>query len=208
MNRYRPSDLTDQGGGEPPVNTNASVKITTGSIILGEPTVLFTVGLPGSGKSTWADEQVTQDPTGLLTVVNRDHLRAMLRRPLGSDEGLVTDVQLAAIRAALSRRVSVIVDDTNLNPDYLQSAQASLLRAVPGLSIATVMHFLHVHPGECIERDALRPESQRVGKEVIWELYSQWRGTWPQMDAWQNAPAVSVDPAEVSWSRPGGPCAG
>lgn len=191
------------------MNTNgANVTIPTGSLILGEPTVLFTVGLPGSGKSTWADEQVTQDPTGLLTVVNRDHLRSMLRRPLGSDERLVTDVQLAAIRAALSRGVSVIVDDTNLNPDYLQSAQASLLRAVPGLSIATVMHFLRVHPKECIERDALRPESQRVGREVIWELYSQWRGAWHQMDAWQNAPAVSVDPAEVSWSRPGGPCAG
>ena len=39
--------------------------------------VILTVGLPASGKSTWAKEQVSQNP-GQYKRVNKDDLRAML----------------------------------------------------------------------------------------------------------------------------------
>lgn len=145
------------------------------------PAALFTVGLPGSGKTTWAERAVEADKTGKLTIVNRDHIRAMLRRPFGTDEELVTVVQLAAIRACLSRDMTVIVDDTNLNPEHLQSMQANLTASVPGVSLGTVMAFLFVHPQVCVQRDAERPEP--VGEVVIWGLFERWRETWPQMNA-------------------------
>ncbi|MFN5657022.1 MAG: AAA family ATPase, partial [Pseudanabaena sp.] len=40
-------------------------------------TVYFTIGLPASGKSTWAKEKVNKSPN-IIKRVNKDELRAML----------------------------------------------------------------------------------------------------------------------------------
>jgi predicted kinase len=41
-------------------------------------TVYFTIGLPASGKSTWAKNKVDQSPNSIKRV-NKDELRAMLK---------------------------------------------------------------------------------------------------------------------------------
>src|SRR5690554_5061653 len=82
------------------------------------PQLVLTVGLPGSGKSTWAREWVAADPARRARV-NRDDLRTMLRGQLvwgeRDLEDQVTIVQHISIRALLLRGYSVVVDDTNLN---------------------------------------------------------------------------------------------
>lgn len=167
------------------------------NIPITRPAVIATVGLPGSGKTTWADKQVREDETGHLTIVNRDHIRAMLRRPFDKDEDLVTDVQRAAIRACLVAGKSVIVDDTNLNPGMLNDLQAWSMRQVG--EFITVTHFLFISPETCAERDRCRPVEQQVGGSVITALYERWRGHWPQMDGWESLPSLKVH---------GDPCAG
>src|SRR5690606_5077486 len=80
--------------------------------------LILTVGLPGSGKSTWAKQWVAEDPARRARV-NRDDLRAMLRGQLvwgdRDLEAQVTVAQRATVAALLADGVSVVVDDTNLN---------------------------------------------------------------------------------------------
>lgn len=131
--------------------------------------LILTVGLPGSGKSTWAREWVAEDPARRARV-NRDDLRAMLRGQLvwgdRDLEAQVTAAQRAAVAALLADGVSVVVDDTNLNP-----ARRKILVGIGQAAGAdVVIHQMDTPLEECIRRDALRPPHQRVGEAVIRRL--------------------------------------
>lgn len=83
-------------------------------------TVIFTMGAPGAGKTTWAQEQVAKKPKSTV-VIARDDIRASLSggeyKYNSGLESLVTNVQQGAIRAAMQNRriATIIIGDTNLN---------------------------------------------------------------------------------------------
>lgn len=135
----------------------------------------LTCGLPGSGKTTWAKAQ----PDAMR--VNRDALRKMLgpdpcpwhdpirREPL---EELVTVVQLDIVRALLVRGQHVIVDDTNLSHDHYYKL---LDLADDELSVDwEFVDFTDVPLETCIERDAARPEGERVGEDTIRRMHAKY----------------------------------
>lgn len=135
------------------------------------PTLTITQGLPGSGKSTWAKQQPGYR-------VNRDSLRAMLLPapwPYGDEvaEDVCTTAQFAAIRSLLACGYDVIVDDTNLLSAHVEALH-ELVEDLDDVDVETRNRFLDVPLEECIRRDALRPEGERVGEVVIrsmWERY-------------------------------------
>ena len=139
------------------------------------PTLTITRGLPGSGKTTWAKQQAGH------VRVNRDELRRMLHGgPLhtGWAEVHVTVAQRAQVEALLRAGVNVICDDTNLRARVVRDL-AELGRAA---GAEVVVHdFTHVPVDECVARDALRPEGERVGEEVI-------RGMWQRYLAGRRLP--------------------
>jgi predicted kinase len=137
-------------------------------------TLTITVGLPGSGKSTWARQQQALDPN--LWRVNRDDLRAMTKavwpygKPEAADhEDLLTAVQLTTVRVLLDSGVDVVVDDTHLVAETVQVW--SRLAARAGAHFA-IQAFTHVGLEECIARDAARDKP--VGAEVIRRMHSQY----------------------------------
>lgn len=84
-------------------------------------TLILTIGAPGSGKSTWANEKCK---TKGIANVNRDNLRGMVKA-LGSanewkyskqNEKMVTDLMIPSIDVLFESNHTVIVSDTNLNP--------------------------------------------------------------------------------------------
>lgn len=82
--------------------------------------ILVLVGVPGSGKSTFADEFVKSNPT--YVKISKDDIRKMLKGVywVGADiEVLVEQMQNAMIKAALDAKRSVILDNTHCKVKYI-----------------------------------------------------------------------------------------
>lgn len=85
--------------------------------ILPWPTIYIMVGIPGSGKSTWAREQAADRSA---VIVSRDAIRGMLtgsdKKMAGSEdfEAMVTRIEEHAVESALWQHSNVILDATNL----------------------------------------------------------------------------------------------
>jgi predicted kinase len=132
------------------------------------PALNITRGFPGSGKSTHAKKLVDQ-AQGRMIMVNRDYLRMMtggVWYPANSED-LITDIQTAAVKAAIARGMSVICDDTFLRQKFVYDME----RLAADLDVPFVVHdqFLRVPIAVCIERDRARERS--VGKDVIEKMY-------------------------------------
>jgi predicted kinase len=130
------------------------------------PECILTVGLPGSGKSTWAREQCDGNP-GKYKMVSKDDLRAMLDNGVWSkkNETFVLQMRDAIILAALEDGKSVIVHDTNLHHKHLQQIKD----IVRGRAVVTTKSFLDVPIETCIKQDLKRFNS--VGEAVIRKMY-------------------------------------
>jgi len=131
-------------------------------------TVYFTIGLPASGKSTWAKTKVDKSPNGIKRV-NKDELRAMLDNSYFSkgNEKFVLNMQDLIIKAALAEGKHVIVDNTHLAPKH----EARIRELIKDLAVFEIVDFRHVPLETCIERDLKRFNS--VGEKVIRDMYNQ-----------------------------------
>jgi predicted kinase len=81
--------------------------------------VLVLVGIPGSGKSTWAKDFVSNNSDWIR--VNRDDFRDMLKTSQTCEnkiEDMITGLVNDVISSSLSRKLNVIVDNTNLKVKY------------------------------------------------------------------------------------------
>ena len=145
------------------------------------PTTLFvTRGLPGSGKTTWALQMVSQEISAAghravdprIARVNRDDLRAMMhggRRGRQWQEQQVTVAQHAAVRALLQAGISVVADDTNLPDGTIKERQK--IAAECG-ALLRIVDLRDVPLDTCISRDAARGAAggRLVGEEVIRQM--------------------------------------
>lgn len=132
------------------------------------PAALYmTLGVSGSGKSTWAKNEMSRHPAGAIVRVNKDTLREMAHD--GRFAGRQTEAQILAIRDAvvlemLRRGVDVIVDDTNIA--VVHETRLREIAAEAGARFELV-DFSSVPVETCLARDKLRVGSAQVGPEVI-----------------------------------------
>jgi predicted kinase len=134
-------------------------------------TLTMTKGLPGSGKTTWAREQVLKAIPGSVVVVCKDDLRAMLHadRWHGKNERQVVKARDALVEMFLLQGVSVIVADTNLNPAHEERLKGVAERR--GVKFF-VKDFTDVRLNTCISRDLKREKS--VGEKVIRDMHAKY----------------------------------
>jgi hypothetical protein len=122
-------------------------------------TLTITRGLPGSGKTTWARQQV-----GAVRV-NRDDLRRMLHgRHLGFPraEAQVTVAQRALVAALLGHGLNVICDDTNLSPSAVRELRRIAAQAGAEVVMRTSPTY-HRHMYRPRRRSCRRHAGRRGG---------------------------------------------
>lgn len=144
--------------------------------------LIMTIGLPGSGKTTWAKDYQKKNPNTVL--VNKDELRAMLHQSVHSHgrEDFVLKIRDHIIREALSAGHDIIVHDTNF-ADKHQTWLEQMAKAYKAEFV--VQYFTDVSLDECIKRDQKRPNY--VGEKVIRKMYNDYLAP--------KVPVITHDPA-------------
>lgn len=133
-------------------------------------------GLPGSGKSTWADSQV-EAGEGHIIKVEMDVIRGIrgIDHSKGFDpesEKLVFSDRNSMIRHALSRGKTVISSDLNITPVH----EAFYRKLCDEFGATFEIKVFDTPIEECIRRDSLRSGNKKVGQEVIESWQERWKG--------------------------------
>lgn len=136
------------------------------------PKLTMTRGLPASGKSTWAKEQVLNG-NGRVKRVNKDDLRNMI--DCGewdrNKEDSIVWIRNRIVEHYLGKGYDVIVDDTNFAPVHAEVLCA--IATDPEYDAAfEIKDFTHVPLQTCLDRDSARPNP--VGEDVIRRMHRQY----------------------------------
>jgi len=128
----------------------------------------MTKGLPGSGKSFWAEQYQRENPT--TKIICKDDLRAMLDsgKWSGGREKYIVRTRNLLVEQSLAEGHDVIVADTNLHGKH-QIVLKSIAADYEAEFI--VKDFTDVPIKTCIQRDIGRSKS--VGEKVIKNMYNQ-----------------------------------
>lgn len=128
----------------------------------------LTVGIPGSGKSFWADERHRNDPENVV-VVERDRLREQIAgdRRRHTHETEVTDAAYQLVFEGLADGKHVIVSDTNLVEKFRRPWRE--LAHVAGAEYDEIM--FNTSFSTCVERNGVR--SDPVPVEVLERMQSR-----------------------------------
>ena len=132
----------------------------------------ITVGLPASGKSSWAREHVAQNPN--TVIVNNDTIRheymdrAKITKWTPQVEDYVRTQRELAIGTAKFKQQNVVVDNTHMNP----KTRKQIVKFCQQLGYEVeLVDFQHVSVDECVQRDAQREGRAQVGEKVIRDMY-------------------------------------
>lgn len=137
--------------------------------------VIFTKGLISSGKSTWAEQFIKENPTYKRT--NRDSYRHMISGYTYTDENekIVTKLEDNAIQTFIDLGYNIIIDQQNLNQSIVDKTKAWIEDYAYHKHNKQVEFEIKEFPitlGEAIERDKKR--SFVIGEKVIkktWHKY-------------------------------------
>lgn len=133
------------------------------------PKIIMTVGLPASGKSSWAKEEQLSNKK--LRRISKDDIRRSFFNGKYIKEGDVLKVRDDLIKLFIGLGNDVVVDDTNLNP--VHKIRLESLAKELGAELEINDSFLEVAPEECVKRDLHRGE-KAVGSSVIWDMWYKW----------------------------------
>ena len=146
------------------------------------PDLVFTRGLPGTGKSTYAKNWVAQDPENRLEV-NRDSIRMILGfPPVGNteQENKVTSLAEFILESAFSDGKDIIVSDTNLRIKHVKNVIALCMDNSSDYEFSFVDFPEDIH--ELIKRDKFR-EDKSVGEDTLRNLHARFPvKNWPDME--------------------------
>lgn len=144
---------------------------------MSENTVILTIGLPGSGKTTWAKHYVEKNDNFIR--ISRNDIRSMFGKKVFSKqrEALVSIIESSAVRGALKKGFNIIIDANNLNPKVVTKWVKFVERYNDAsdhqISLQTI--FFSTSLEECIRRDANRQDPDEiVGVNIIKNMYTKY----------------------------------
>lgn len=141
--------------------------------------IIITVGVPASGKTTWAKNFVAENPS--YVKIERDDFRYGMKDISIGDkkfENFITELQYKAIHTALNNKYNVIISDTNCNLKYLKV----LLEEFKYKADIT-LKFFDTSLEVCVARDSWRERS--VGEEIINRMWKGYQDVINEFSTWQ-----------------------
>jgi predicted kinase len=131
--------------------------------------ILILIGIPASGKSTWAKDYVRRNPEWIR--VSRDDFRLMLKTAQVCEpkiEDLITVLMFQVIRKSLMKKLNVIVDNTNLKVKYIN-------QIIEEFKYDADIDFraFDISLDKAIERDNNR--EMKVGEGVIRKMWNDYK---------------------------------
>lgn len=132
-------------------------------------TIIMTKGIPASGKSTWAKEEMRAHPNRYKRV-NKDILRGMLDGEEWSParERFMLGIRDYAVESALWKGFDVIVDDTNFSGKHWES----MCRIAKRMGDVTVCEkYFEINLSEALRRNERRPEAEKVPEGIVKDMY-------------------------------------
>lgn len=142
-----------------------------------EPKIIITIGISGSGKSTFASTTVQHNPERYINV-ERDKIRNLLfgytdetiseyynRPDLNKLEKEVTRYEDLMIKEGLSQNKTVIVSNTHLTTKYINKYKF--------YNVETELMFFDVELNTALERNSKRV--RRVGEDIIRKQWSRYK---------------------------------
>ncbi len=166
--------------------------------------LIITVGISGSGKSTWSHEQWLNDPD-MYVIVNRDKIRELLfgfteqsveqyyvLPNTGKFEKQVTRYEDTLINDGLNHGKTVIVDATHLTRKYLERFKY--------WNVPTGVKVFEIELQEAISRDLKR--SRQVGDIIIQKQYNRFLGLMRDV----AREPIDFTPVTITMNRDNTPC--
>ena len=142
--------------------------------------IILTRGIPASGKSTWAKQEVLKDPEHSIRI-NRDDLRNMCGKYwVPAREKYITACKGTLLINAINFKFdTIIIDGMNLNPKengYLKgmvSMMNDTLKDNNDKYIIEIKDFTDVPLDVCLERDSKRENP--IGEDVIKGIFNKYQ---------------------------------
>lgn len=142
--------------------------------------IILTRGIPASGKSTWAKQEVLKDPEHSIRI-NRDDLRNMSGKYwVPTREHYITACKgIILINAMNFKFNTIIIDEMNLNPKengYLKgmvSMMNDTFKDNNDKYIIEIKDFTNVPLDVCLERDSKRENP--IGEDIIKGIFNKYR---------------------------------
>lgn len=121
-------------------------------------------GLQGSGKSTWAIQEVANNPNKYKRL-NKDEMRAMFDASVwnNDNERFLLKMQEYIVMEALKAGKDVIIDDTNFDDKHFR--RMCSIAASSNRTITVYEKYFPIEVSVAIERDSKR--AKPVGEKVI-----------------------------------------
>ncbi len=134
--------------------------------------IIVTVGIPGSGKSFWAKQEIAKDPNNWFRV-NNDDIRNMSNNSVWSSsyEKSISDARDFLIANALKRGLNVIVDNLNISPKHWGVICKIAQESNKDVQVIEKLFFIELF--EAIERDSKREGKAKVGEAVIKKWFKE-----------------------------------
>lgn len=132
------------------------------------PKFIMLIGLPGSGKSTWAEKYMTENSN--TVIISSDEMRKELFNDESSQEDnnrVFYEMEVRTLNH-LNNGVNVIYDATNV----VRKRRKTFLDKLPTWVIKEA-HVIWAPLEVCIERDSSRDRT--VGKAVIWRMVKSYQ---------------------------------
>ena len=142
--------------------------------------IILTRGIPASGKSTWAKQEVLKDPEHSIRI-NRDDLRNMSGQYwVPAREDYIKACKGFILISAMNFQFdTIIIDEMNLNPKESRNLKGEIamindtFKGGKDKYVVEIKDFTNVPLDVCLERDSKRENP--IGENVIRGIFNKYK---------------------------------